>query len=138
VPDKETNILKEFEKYIYDNVQTLQYIPIISISAKTGQRIEKVLSEARKVIKERHKKISTNELTEFISKVLKEKALPVKRGNQLKIQYAVQVKSNPPVFKFFMNNPQELPANYRRFIESKIRQEFGFYGVPITMIFRQK
>jgi len=56
----------------------------------------------------------------------------------LKIQYAVQVKSNPPVFKFFMNNPQELPANYRRFIESKIRQEFGFEGVPITMVFRQK
>ena len=138
VPDKESNILKEFEKYIYGSVKTLHYIPIISISAKTGQRIDKVLTEARKVIKERRKKLSTNELTEFIAKILKERALPVKRGNQLKIQYAVQVKSNPPVFKFFMNNPQELPANYRRFIESKIRQEFGFEGVPITMVFRQK
>jgi len=48
------------------------------------------------------------------------------------------VKSNPPVFKFFMNNPQELPPNYRRFIEHKLREEFGFTGVPITMVFRQK
>jgi GTPase len=138
VPDKDTNLLKDFEKYIYGKVKTLQFIPIISISALTGQRIEKVLDLSKKVIEERKKKISTSKLNDFIGKILKERPLPVKRGRKLKIQYAVQVKSNPPVFKFFMNNPQELPANYRRFIENKLREQFGFVGVPITMVFRQK
>lgn len=138
VPEKDTNLLKEFQEYIYGKVATLSYIPIISISALTGQRIEKVLDTAEKVIQERNKKISTPQLNNFIEKILKERALPVKRGKKLKIQYAVQVKSSPPVFKFFMNNPQELPPNYRRFIENKIRETFGFEGVPITMVFRQK
>ncbi len=138
VPEKNTNVLKEFEEYIYGKVQTLEYIPIISISALTGQRIEKVLDTSKKVIEERKKQIPTPHLNDFIGKILKERSLPVKRGKQLKIQYAVQVKSNPPVFKFFMNNPEELPPNYRRFIENKIREHFDFTGVPITMVFRQK
>ncbi|TVR28945.1 MAG: ribosome biogenesis GTPase Der [Balneolaceae bacterium] len=138
VPEKDTNLLKEFQEYIHNKVLTLDYIPIISISALTGQRIEKVIQTAQSVIDQRRKKISTPELNNFIEKMLKARALPVKRGRQLKIQYAVQVKSNPPVFKFFMNNPQELPPNYRRFIENKLREEFSFEGVPITMVFRQK
>ncbi len=138
VPDKTTNVLKEFEQYIYGRVQTLEYIPIISISALTGKRIDKVLDISQQVIEERSKKIPTPQLNDFIGKILKERSLPVKRGKQLKIQYATQVKNNPPVFKFFMNNPQELPPNYRRFIENRLRDQFGFTGVPITMIFRQK
>ena len=138
VPDKETNLLKEFQEYIHNKVLTLDYIPIISISALTGQRIEKVLQTAQRVIEERKKKISTPDLNNFIERILKERPLPVKRGRQLKIQYGVQVKSNPPVFKFFMNNPQELPPNYRRFLENKLREHFSFEGVPITMVFRQK
>jgi len=138
VPDKETNLLKEFEEYIYSRVKQLTYIPIISISALTGQRIERVIEVAERVLEARKKEIPTPKMNNFIEKILKEKALPMKRGKQLKIQYAVQVKSNPPVFKFFMNNPEELPANYRRFIENKLREEFEFTGVPITMIFRQK
>lgn len=138
VPEKNTNLLKEFEEYIYGKVRTLDYIPIISISAMTGLRIEKVLDFSKKVIEQRRKKIPTPQLNDAIEKILKERALPVKRGRQLKIQYGVQVKSNPPVFKFFMNNPQELPPNYRRFLENKLREYFGFEGVPITMVFRQK
>jgi GTP-binding protein len=56
----------------------------------------------------------------------------------LKIKYGTQVKSNPPVFKFFMNKPEELPANYRRYIENTIRDKYGFKGVPITMRFDKK
>lgn len=90
------------------------------------------------VIEERKKEIPTSEFNEFIEQMLGERPLPMKRGQQLKITYGTQVKSNPPVFKFFMNSPHELPPNYRKFIEGKIRQRFGFKGVPITMVFRQK
>lgn len=138
VPDKDTNVLKEFETYIYDRIRTSTYIPIVSISAMTGMRIERVIDVAEMVIQERRKKISTPKMNDFVQKVLKERQLPMKRGQQLKIQYALQVKSAPPVFKFFMNNPQELPPNYRRFIEHMLRKEFDFTGVPITMVFRQK
>ena len=138
VPEKDSNVHKDFETYIYDRIRTSKYIPVISISALKGIRIERVLDIAEMVIQERRKKISTPEMNDFVQKILKERPLPMKRGRQLKIQYALQVKSNPPVFKFFMNNPQELPPNYRRFIENKLREEFGFTGVPITMVFRQK
>ncbi|MEX2573863.1 MAG: ribosome biogenesis GTPase Der [Balneolaceae bacterium] len=138
VPDKETNLLREFEDYIYEQVPNMRYIPVISTSAVTRKRVEKILDAVDNILSEREKKIKTSELNNFIGKVLRERPLPIKRGRQLKIQYATQVKENPPVFKFFMNNPEDLPANYRRFIENRIRETYKFTGVPITMVFRQK
>jgi len=73
-----------------------------------------------------------------LDEILRDRPLPMKRGKQLKIQYITQVKNDPPVFKFFMNNPQDLPPNYRRYIENKLRDRYSFTGVPITMVFRQK
>lgn len=138
VPEKDTNLLKEFEQYIYDEVPNMQWVPIVSISATNKQRIGRVIEVADEVIKEREKLISTPDFNDFLQRVTKERPLPIKRGHALKIKYATQVKSAPPVFKFFMNTPSELPANYRRFIEKRIREEFGFKGVPITMTFKQK
>lgn len=138
VPEKDTNLLKEFEQYIYDEVPNMKWVPIVSISATNRKRIGRVIEVADEVIKEREKLISTPDFNDFLQKITKERPLPIKRGHALKIKYATQVKSAPPVFKFFMNTPSELPANYRRFIERRIREEFGFKGVPITMTFKQK
>ncbi len=138
VTDKDTNTVREFEKYIYESVPLLDYVPILTISALNRKRVHKVMDVVEAVIQERSKTISTSELNSFIESVLMKKPLPMKRGKQLKIQYATQVKTNPPVFKFFMNSPQDLPPNYRRFLENQIRERYGFSGVPITMVFRQK
>lgn len=138
VPDKDTNIHREFEEYIYSRAPMMEYVPIVSISALNGQRIHKVITVADRVLEERKKKISTPELNDFIGRILKEKPLPIRRRVPLKIKYGTQVKTSPPVFKFFMNIPEELPANYRRYIENKIREEYGFEGVPITMTFKKK
>lgn len=138
VPEKDTNLLKEFQQYIYDEVPNMYWVPIVSISATNRKRIGKVIDIADNVIQERNKVISTPDFNDFLQRITKERPLPIKRGHALKIKYATQVKSAPPVFKFFMNTPSELPANYRRFIEKKIREEFGFEGVPITMTFKQK
>jgi GTP-binding protein len=113
-------------------------VPILTISALNKKRVHKVMDLAEEVIQERKKAISTSEFNNFIEDILSMKPLPMKRGRQLKIQYGTQVKSNPPVFKFFMNSPQDLPANYRRFIENQLRARYGFKGVPVTMVFRQK
>jgi len=138
VPDKDTNVHKEFEQYVYERVPMMKYVPIVSASSLNRQRIHRVIDMAEKVLEERKKTIKTSPFNNFIKRILKEKPLPVRRGVPLKIKYGTQVKSNPPVFKFFMNKPKELPANYRRFIENRIRDEYGFKGVPITMRFDQK
>ena len=138
VPEKDSNVVREFEEYIYSNVPQMYYVPIVTISAMNKQRVHRVIDVAQEVIDERKKEIPTSEFNDFLEHMLNQKSLPMKRGRQLKITYATQVKSNPPVFKFFMNSPEDLPANYRKFIENKIRERFGFIGVPITMIFRQK
>jgi GTP-binding protein len=138
VPDKDTNVHKEFEEYVYDRIPMMDYVPIVSASSLNRQRIHKVIDMADRVLKERKKTIKTSPFNNFLKKIFKEKPLPVRRGVPLKIKYGTQVKSNPPVFKFFMNKPEELPDNYRRFIENKIRDEYGFLGVPITMRFEQK
>lgn len=138
VPEKDTNVHKEFEEYVYDRVPSMKYVPIVSISALNRQRIHKVIDVADLVLKEREKTVKTSDFNDFMKRILKQKPLPMRRGVALKIKYATQVKSAPPVFKFFMNHPEELPANYRQYIENKIREEYGFMGVPITLRFVQK
>lgn len=136
--EKETNTLKEFEEAIYQRIPDMKYIPILSVSAISKQRIHKILELADEILVERSKKISTSKFNDFIETMTRERPLPVVRGSALKIKYATQVKVSPPVFAFFMNRPKDLPANYRRFIENKLRESFGFMGVPITMVFKEK
>lgn len=138
IKEKDTNTVKEFENYIYEAVPQLSYIPIVTISALNKKRIHRILEVSDYVLNERLKQISTSELNNFLEDILSSRPLPMKRGKQLKINYMSQVKSNPPVFKFFMNNPQDMPANYRRFLENKLRERYKFIGVPITMTFKQK
>jgi GTPase len=136
--EKETNTAKEFMEAVYHKVATLKYVPVITISAMTGQRIHRVIDEAIKVLEQREKKISTSELNRFLKEITAQRPLPYARGHQLTIKYVTQVKNRPPVFAFFMNMPRELPANYRRYIENQIREWFGFEGVPVTMVFKEK
>lgn len=136
--EKETNTLKEFEERIHTKLPTMSYIPIVSLSALTRQRLQRLMEMVDQVLEERKKKISTSVLNSFLEKVTSQVKAPMVRGVSLNIKYGTMVKTNPPVFSFFMNRPSDLPANYRRFLESKIREEFGFVGVPITMVFKPK
>lgn len=138
IEDKDTNTVKEFEEYIKESVPQFSYVPILTISAVNKKRIHKVIELADLVIEERGRQIGTSELNNFLEEILRDRPLPMKRGKQLKISYMTQVKKEPPVFKFFMNNPQDMPPNYRRYLENKIRDKYKFTGVPITMVFRQK
>ncbi|MDI6400752.1 ribosome biogenesis GTPase Der [Balneolaceae bacterium ANBcel3] len=136
--EKETNTAKDFTEKINRKVPNLKYVPVITISALTGQRVQKIIDECETVIREREKKITTSKLNTFLKEITDKRPLPYIRGNQLKIKYVTQVKNKPPVFAFFMNSPRDLPANYRRFIENNLREQYEFKGVPITMVFKQK
>lgn len=135
--EKDTNTERDYRNFIREMLPDLDYVPIVTISAETRQRITKVLDLCLEVIGERCKKIPTHELNEFMQNIQKERPLPMSGRRQLSLKYATQVKSNPPVFIFFMNKPRELPANYRRYIYNKMREAFGFKGVPLTLTFRE-
>ena len=134
IDDKDTHTVREFEKVVYEAVPQMDYIPILTISATNKKRIHKVLELCDEVIEERKKQISTSELNDFIEKTLQKRPLPMKRGRELKIQYGSQVKANPPVFKFFMNSPQDLPANYRRYLENQIRETYKYLEKELLIL----
>lgn len=136
--EKETNTAKEFMDNVHAKAPMLSYVPVITISALTGQRIHRIIEESEKVLEQRSKKIPTAKLNRFIQDLTARHPLPYVRGRQLTLKYMTQVKQSPPVFSFFMNMPRDLPANYRRYIENAMREEFGFHGVPLTLVFKQK
>ncbi|MEX0681821.1 MAG: ribosome biogenesis GTPase Der [Balneolales bacterium] len=136
--EKQTLSVKTYTESIYRKVPNLQYVPVITISALSGQRIHRVIEECDRVLEQRNKKIPTSQLNKFLIEITAQRPLPYVRGHQLTIKYMTQVKEKPPVFVFFMNIPRELPANYRRYIENQLRETFGFEGVPITMVFKEK
>ncbi len=108
------------------------------MSALTGLRARKLLDIAIEIHDQRNKRISTSKLNEFIEKVVGHTPPPAIKGRWLKIKYGTQVSMAPPVFAFFLNEPQLIPDNYKKFLERKIREEFGFEGAPMRVVFRKK
>jgi len=136
--EKETNTALEYETLIRERLQTLDYIPIITISAVTKQRLYKLIDKALEVEAERHKRIPTSELNEWIGPVIARHTPPLYRNQRVKIKYVTQVRSAPPVFQFFTNHPKGIREPYRRYIENQLRKQYGFEGVPLKLVFKQK
>ncbi|MEN3038415.1 MAG: ribosome biogenesis GTPase Der [Candidatus Kryptonium sp.] len=136
--EKNSNTALEYEHALRERLKVFDYVPIIFISAKTKQRIFKVLDLAKIVYDERNKRIKTSELNKVLFPIVKETPPPAVSGKEIKIKYVTQVKTSPPVFAFFANFPDDIPEHYKRFLERKIRQHFGFIGVPLTIVFKKK
>lgn len=136
--DKETNTARDFERSIHERLGTLNYVPVVFASALTGQRASKVLDVALRVADERRKRIPTSELNEVVQRAIQRNQPPAWGGRQVKIKYATQVRAAPPVFAFFCNHPQGVKESYRRYLENRIREAFGFEGVPLTLSLKEK
>jgi len=136
---KETNTAKKLEDEIRDKLGSIDYAPIVFISALTKQRIFKLIEIAKTVQLERNKKISTSKLNEILLPVLQKTPPPsTPSGKEIKIKYITQVGDKYPIFLVFANDVKYIPDSYRRFFEKTIRSNFGFYGVSITVSFRDK
>lgn len=135
---KETNTAKEYEDEVKDNLKNANFLPILFISALTKQRIFKVIDIAKSVNEERGKTIKTAALNKFLIEVTTRYAPPSMNQREVKIKYCTQVKSSPPVFSFFVNEPKAIKANYRSYLENQLRLKFGFFGVPLSLLFRKK
>ncbi len=137
--EKETNTAREFEVSIKEKLGTVDFAPVIFISALTKQRIFKLIDLSKKVQNERIKKIPTAELNDTLLPEIERNPPPASpTGKEVKIKFISQVGDHYPIFLFFSNFPKYIPDNYRRFLERLIRRTYGFEGVPITVSFRQK
>jgi GTP-binding protein len=136
--EKDSNTAAVIEKKLSDHLKSYPFLRYIFISALTRQRIHRVIEAAKEIYDERCRKIPTSRLNEVLLEELKSIPPPSYRGREVKINYITQVKSSPPVFAFFTNFPEGIPDNYKRFLEKKVRESFGFSGVPVQLVFKKK
>jgi GTP-binding protein len=136
--EKDTNTAKAIEIKVKEHLKSYGFLKLIFISALTKQRIHRVIEEAKNIYDERAKQVKTSELNEALIKEIKRIPPPSVSGKEIKINYITQVKTNPPVIAFFTNEPKGVSENYKKFLERKIRENFGFEGTPITLVFKRK
>lgn len=135
---KETETAKEYEDKINEKIAPLSGVPIHFISAITKQRVIKALETALAVYHEKKKVIPTAKLNEVMLAAVQAHHPPSHRGRFIRIKYVTQVKAVIPTFLFFCNHPKHIKENYKRYLENKLRENFGFQGVPINVFFREK
>ncbi len=136
--EKETGTLENYKKEIYHKLSYLSYAPVIFISAKTGQRVEKLFSMINKVAEQNAMRISTSVLNQVINEAIAIVQPPTDKGKRLKIFYGTQASTKPPTFVIFVNNKELFHFSYERYLVNQIRKEFGLEGTPVRIIVREK
>lgn len=136
--EKETNTARDFERMIQEKIKPLSGIPVIFISATEKQRILKALEIAIEVFHEKTKKISTSKLNEVMQEAWAAHRPAAVRGKFIRIKYVTQIPASIPTFLFFTNHPKLIQENYKRYLENKLREVFGFKGTPLNIFFRKK
>ncbi len=136
--EKENGTLEKFKKEVYNNLSYASYAPILFISAKTGQRVNKIFEMINHVSEENDKRISTSVINEVINEAIAVVQPPTDKGKRLKIMYGTQACSKPPTFVIFCNNKSLFHFSYQRYLINCFRNNFGFEGTPVRLIIREK
>ncbi len=136
--EKDTNTVNKFQSKLREDLKFMDYFKSIYISAKTGQRTEKILSVVDEVYAHSNYRIATGTLNDIVSSAVRSNEPPSYNGRRLKIYYTSQVSVAPPVFVLFVNSCELLHFSYERFIENTLRGAFDFSGTPIRIITREK
>lgn len=136
--EKDNKTLNQYINEIKYNFSFIDYAPYLFISAKTGQRVDKVLKMVKECYDNCCKRVSTGVLNEVISKAVMMKEPPLVGLKRLKIYYVTQIGINPPTFVFFVNDPNVLHFSYKRYIENQLRNSFNFSGTGIKLKFRER
>ena len=135
---KDHKTIDTYKKIYTEKLGVLRYIPQIYISVLHKQRLYKMLDLATDVYEERKKRIPTSDLNDFFLPLIQEKTPPAEKGKEIKINYITQLQAEPPVFAFYSNYPDLIVESYRRFLENRLRKQYGFKGVPVLLSFRKK
>jgi GTP-binding protein len=136
--EKDTYTINEYSEKILYELNFMGHIPLLFVSAKTGQRIHRVIPAAARIQEERFIRIPTSELNRIVRRALERHAPPSKAGKRLKIYLAQQVRTDPPTFLFHVNDTRLVHFSYERYLENQIREHYSFMGTPIRLTFRPR
>ena len=136
--EKDTNTINKFEDKLKEDLKFMDYFRSVYVSAKTGQRAEKIMKEVDRVYANAHMRIPTGTLNDLILDTVRANEPPSYNGKRLKVYYCSQVSVAPPVFVLFVNSGDLMHFSYERFLENSIRKAFDFSGTPIKIVTREK
>ncbi len=138
VIEKDGHTADEWLKKLRREAPYLSWADIVFASARSGQRVERILREAKRVADERLRRVPTGELNRLVTDAVREHPPAHVRNRLPKVFYATQAAVGPPTFVIFVNDPELIHFSYRRYLENRIRAEYGFLGTPIRLILRQR
>ena len=136
--EKDSHSADIFGDMVRRELNFMDYVPLVFVSARTGQNVDEILPTALRVQEERLVRIPTAELNRILRDAEEKHAPPTRAGRKLRLYYGTQVRSNPPTFLFHVNDPALVHFSYRRFLENQIRKQHGFAGTPLIFSFRKK
>jgi GTP-binding protein len=135
---KDTYTMDAYTKQIRAELKFLDYVPVLFISALTGQRVHKVLPLAFQIYQERNVRIPTGELNRLVEDAAIRHSPPHKAGKRLRFYYATQASVDPPTFVFFVNDTRLVHFSYQRYLENQIRRRYSYLGTPLKLVFRSR
>ena len=138
IEDKKANTLSNFDKMLAKEIPFLSFVPKIYISAKTSQRLNQIFDKIIDIYSECTKRVSTGLLNKVVNEAYALNPPQTIRNKRLKILYATQATVQPPMFLFFANDENLLKDHYKRYLENKLREAFGFFGTPIRISVRTR
>lgn len=136
--EKDTYTVEKFKKQMLSDLAFMSYVPMLFISAKTGQRINKVMETANYAFEQNSIRISTGKLNDMVNEAITMNDPPISNGRRLRVYYATQVSTRPPTFVIFVNEPDLMHFSYRRYLENYIRKSFSINATPIRLIIRKR
>jgi len=136
--EKTTGTLEEYRKTVLEKLGFMLYAPVVFISAKTGQRVDKIYNLVKYVANQAALRITTGVLNDLLNEAIAMVQPPSDKGRRLKIYYMTQASVKPPTFVLFVNNMELMHYSYERYLENQLRKSFGFEGTPIRFLIREK
>ena len=136
--EKQNGTLEKYKKAVYEKLSYLSYAPILFISAKTGQRVDKLFELINSVASQNALRVSTAVLNQVLAEAIAVVQPPTDKGRRLKLYYMTQASTKPPTFVVFVNDKNYSIFSYERYLVNQLRKEFGLVGTPIRIISREK
>lgn len=137
--EKDDETFNTFTRHMREEFAFMPYAPLLFISALSGQRVDRIIPTALEIQHERQRRISTSELNNLLRQaVFDHQPTSIHKGAHLRLFYATQPQTEPPVFLFFANDAEQVHWGYGRYLENRIRETYGFTGTPIKVVFRSR
>lgn len=136
--EKDEKTFDRSKKEIEFRLGPKRHVPVVSISAATGLRVQKVFDAVDKVFEDWKRRIPTSKVNAFLEEAMRELPPPVVGKKRARIYFGTQTQTAPPAFNFFSSYPEGIPENYERYLENRLRETFGFNGVPVRMFIKRR